>query len=149
LLARGLAGLDDETLDYFADHPQLLTFLYERASAPFAAFAGDLRIRQGRVAPPGGDRAVPLWEAALRAPLSAPDVFVRALFGEYEGRYAYLYDTIEASPPSSAAFALGFWLSDENQRVQRFRILAARCLSGYHEWRPSDHPFSRPLGDLA
>src|SRR5262245_52275576 len=149
LVARGLAGLDDETLNYFADHAQLLTFLYERASAPFAAFAGDLRIRQGRIAPPGGDRAVSLWEAALHVPLSAPDAFVRVLFGEFEGRYAYLYDTIEAAPPSSAAFALGFWLPDENQRIQRFRTLAARCLSGYHEWRPSDHPFSRPLGDLA
>src|SRR6185503_16991037 len=30
-----------------------------------------------------------------------------------------------------------------------FRMLANACLNGYREWRPSDHPFSRPLGDLA
>ena len=149
LLGRGLAGLDDETLNYFIDHPQLVTFLYERAAASFAAFGGDLRIRQGRVVPPGGERAVPLWEAVIRASVSAPDTFVRLLFGEFDGRYAYLYDTIDAAPPASAAFALGFWLPDDNQRVQRFRTLAAHCLSGYHEWRPADHPFSRPLGDLA
>src|SRR6185503_8326674 len=47
LLARGLAGLDDETLNYFAEHPPLVTFLYERASAPFAAFGGVLKIREG------------------------------------------------------------------------------------------------------
>src|SRR6185503_2867097 len=81
LLGRGLAGLDDETLNYFIDHPQLVTFLYERAAAPFAAFGGDLRIRQGRVVPPGGERAVPLWEAVIRGSVSAPDTFVRLLFG--------------------------------------------------------------------
>src|SRR5215475_4571520 len=149
LVGRGLAGLDDETLDYVADHPQMLTFLYERAAAPFAAFGDTLRIHQGRVVPPGGDRAIPLWEAAIRAPVGAPETFVRLLYGEYDGRLAYLYDVIDAAPPSSAAFALGFWLRNENQRVQRFRLLATECLNGYREWRPTDHPFSRPLGDLA
>jgi hypothetical protein len=149
LLARGLAGLDDETLNYLVDHPQLLTFLYERAAAAFAAFGDDLRIHQGRVVPPGGERAVALWEAVVRAPVSAPDAFVRLLFGESDGRLAYLYDTIDAAPPASARFALGFWLTDDSQRVRRFQALAAACVNGYREWRPSDHPFSRPLGDLA
>jgi hypothetical protein len=149
LIGRGLAGLDDETLEYFADHPQLLTFLYERAAAPFAAFGDDLRIHQGRVVPPGGDRAIPLWEAAIRAPVTAPDTFVRLLYGENDGRFAYLYDVIDAAPPGSVSFALGFWLADEHQRIQRFRVLATACLNGYREWRPTDHPFSRPLGDLA
>src|SRR5262245_17393379 len=149
LLGRGLAGLDDETLNYLADHPQLLTFLYERAAAAFAAFGDDLRIHQGRVVPPGGERAVPLWEAALHAPVSAPDQFVRVLYGEYDGRFAEPYDALDAAPAPAAAFAFGFWIADENQRAQRFRTLAAACLNGYHEWRPADHPFSRPLGDLA
>jgi hypothetical protein len=149
LVARGLAGLDDETLNYFVEHPQLLTFLYERAAAPFAAFGDDLRIHQGRVVPPGGEPAVPLWEAAIKAPVTAPDLFVRLLFGEFDGRLAYLYDAIDAAPPAAAAFALGFWISDDNQRVQRFRVLSLACANGYREWRPSDHPFSRPLGDLA
>jgi hypothetical protein len=149
LIGRGLAGLDDETLEYLAQHPQLLEFLYERAAGPFAAFGDDLRIHQGRVVPPGGERAIPLWEAALRAPVTAPETFVRLLYGEYDGRLAYLYDVIDGAPPASAAFALGFWLPDENQRVQRFRVLSTACLNGYREWRPTDHPFSRPLGDLA
>src|SRR5262245_31011808 len=92
LVCRGLAGLDDETLNYLADHPQLLMILYERAAAAFAAFGDDLRIHQGRIVPPGGERAVALWEAALHAPVSAPDQFVRVLYGEYDGRLAYLYD---------------------------------------------------------
>ena len=149
LLSRGLAGLDDETLNYFVEHPQLLTYLYERAAAPFAAFGDDLRIHLGRVVPPGGERAVPLWEAAIHASVTTPDAFVRQLFGENDGRVAYLYDAIDAAPPASAAFALGLWLPDDNQRVQRFRALAAACVSGYREWRPGDHPFSRPLGDIS
>jgi hypothetical protein len=149
LLSRGLAGLDDETLTYLAEHPQLITYLYEHAAAPFAAFGGDLRIRRGRVVPPGGDRAVALWEAAIEAPVSTPELFIRNLFGEFEGRLAYVYDVIDAAPEAAAAFALGLWLPDESQRTQRFRALVDAALNGYHEWRPSDHPFSRPLGDLA
>ena len=149
LLSRGLAGLDDETLNYLIEHPQLVTFLYERAAAAFAAFGGDLKIHQGRVVPPGGAPAVPLWEAAIRAPVAAPDTFVRLLFSEYDGRLAYVYDAIDAAPPAAAAFALGLWLPDDSLRIQRFRALVAACVNGYHEWRPSDHPFSRPLGDLA
>jgi hypothetical protein len=149
LLARGLAGLDDETLTYFVDHPTLLTFLYERASAPFAAFGDDVRIHQGRIVVPGGERADALWEAAIHAPISAPDAFVRLLFGEFDGRLAYLYDTIDAAPPASARFALGFWLTDDTQRARRFQTLATAVVNGYREWRPTDHPFSRPLGDLA
>ena len=34
LLCRGLAGLDDETLEYFAEHPVVLTYIYEHAAAP-------------------------------------------------------------------------------------------------------------------
>jgi hypothetical protein len=149
LLCRGLAGLDDETLTYFIDHPALVTMLYERAPGAFAAFSGVLRIRDGRVATPGGPDADPLWEAVVRAPVSAPDQFVRALFDENEGRVAYLYETIDAASPSSARFALGSWIADATQRTQRFRALAAACVGGYREWRPGDHPFSRPLGDLA
>ena len=149
LLCRGLAGLDDETLTYFAEHPALITLLYERASAAFAAFAGNIRIRDGRVVPPGGPQAVALWEAVVREPLTAPDRFMRALFAESDGRFAYLYDVINSASPSSAAFALGLWMPDSNQRTQRFRALANACLSSYHEWNLAEHPFSRPLGDLA
>src|SRR6187397_481857 len=63
LLCRGLAGLDDETLTYFIEHPLLITFLYEHAASEFGAFGGNLRIKAGRVVPPGDARAVPLWEA--------------------------------------------------------------------------------------
>jgi hypothetical protein len=149
LLCRGLAGLDDETLTYFVEHPALITFLYEHAAGVFGAFGSDLRIEAGRVMPPGDARAVPLWEAAVREPVTDPDRFVRVLFGDNDGRLAYLYDVIDAATPSSAAFALGLWISDDHQRTERFRALAIACANVYHEWNLQAHPFARPVGDLA
>src|SRR5262249_4248372 len=58
LLGRGFSGLDDETLNYFIDHPQLVSYLYEHAAPQFAAFGDVLRIHQGKIVPPGGPKAV-------------------------------------------------------------------------------------------
>ena len=149
LLCRGLAGLDDETLTYLIEHPGLIRFLYEQASDVFSSFGANLRIRNGRVVPPGGPEADALWEAVVREPLAAPELFTRTLFGEYEGRLAYLYNAIGQSSASSAAFALGLWIPDATQRIQRFQALAEACQTSYHEWRAEQHPFARPLGDLA
>lgn len=148
-LCRGLAGLDDETLMYFVEHPVLLRFLYERASGVFAAFGGNLRIRGGRVVPPGGPESAALWEAVVGESLASPDLFTRIVFAGHDGRLAYLYDAIASSSPPAAAFALGLWIPDINQRVQRFQALLNECVSGYHEWRTEERPFTRPLGDLA
>lgn len=149
LLARGLSGLDDESLQYLIDHPALITFLYERAATTFAAFGDAFVVRDGRVVPVGGTAAGPLWESVVREPLSAPDRFARVLFGEYNGRLAYLYDVIGAADPRATAFALGLWIEDRTLRAQRFRALAAACITAFREWHPEDHPFARPLGDFA
>src|SRR5215470_13925683 len=38
LLCHGLAGVDDETLQFFAEHPALLTRIYERSAPAFGGF---------------------------------------------------------------------------------------------------------------
>ena len=148
-LCRGLSALDDETLTYLAEHPTFLTMLYERAAPVFAAFGDNLRIHGQRVVPPGGDQAVPVWESVTREPVTSPEAFARVLFGEYEGRLAYLYDVIASAETPAAAFALGLWMADGPQRTQRFQALLDASIHGYREWRELEHPFSRPLGDLA
>ena len=148
LLCRGLAGLDDETLTYFAERPTLVKFLYEQAAGTFAAFGGNLRIHNGRVVAPGGNDAAVLWEFAVGESLATPERFVRVLYGEGDGRLAYLYNTIAMSTPSAAAFALGLWIPDATQRAKRFQALADACFDVYREWHPEQHPFARPLGDL-
>ena len=117
-LAHGLAALDDETLRFLAEHPAVVTRLYERDAAVFAAFAAHLQIRDNRVVPPGGDRAVPLWEALLNEKVAHPEGFVRELFARDKGRIAYLYDIIGHLDSSRAAFALGLWI-DDARRARR------------------------------
>ena len=80
LLCYGLASLDDETLQYLADHPAVLTQIYVMGAEAFAVFAESVRVRGGRMVPPGGDEAVPLWEAVIGESVTRPDRFLVALF---------------------------------------------------------------------
>jgi hypothetical protein len=148
LLCHALASLDDETLEFLAQHQAVLTQLYQNAAAAFAAFGASLRIRAGRVALPGGDAAAPLWEAVIGERVDVPDGFVPALFGLREGRLAYLYDTLAQLDGPVAAFALGTWMSDPAMRQARFVALADISAGSYREWHVESAPFSRPLHDL-
>jgi hypothetical protein len=148
LLCYGLAGEDDKTLMFFAEHPAVLGDLYDRAAA-FAAFGANLRIRDGRVAPPGEDLGVPLWEAAVGERVDRPDRFVRALFGDNDGRVAYLHDTIATLDAPHMAFALGAWIPSASVRLERFTALAAASVRGSREWRVTERPFSRPMSDFS
>ena len=149
LLCRGLLGADDETLAYYASHPALLTFIYERAPGAFAAFAGSLRIRNGQLVVPGGEPARALWDSALTVPTSDPDAFVRALVFEPEARPAYLYDVLATASPGSRAFALGLWIDDPAFRARRFQALVGEVRASFREWHVEELPFGRPLNDLA
>lgn len=149
LLCYGLAGLDDETLGYLAQHAGLLTELHERSATAFAAFGASLRIHAGRIVPPGGDSAVPLWEAVVRQSVANPEAFARVLFSMSGARVAYLYDTIAQLDPPNAAFVLGAWMADPALRLQRFAALLDVCSRSYREWRLDALPFSKPLHDVS
>ncbi|HEX4347699.1 MAG TPA: hypothetical protein VHZ73_09010 [Vicinamibacterales bacterium] len=149
LLCHGLAGVDDETLAYFADHPASLVDVYEHASPAFGVFASSLHVRSGRIAVPGGASAAPMWEAAVGAPVDRPDRFIRALYGDNEGRLAYLYDTISELDAPHAAFALGTWIADDATRRDRFQALALSVVRSYREWTTLERPFVRPVNDFA
>jgi hypothetical protein len=149
LLCHGLAGLDDETLAFLVEHPDVLTDLYEHLTPAFGVFGSSLHVHGGRVVPPGGDAAGPLWEAAVGAPLDRPDRFVHALYSANVGRVAYLYDTVAELDPPHAAFALGSWIADEKVRKDRFLALTSAVARGYREWPVDERPFVRPLNDIA
>jgi hypothetical protein len=148
LLAHGLSALDDETLQFVAAHPALLTALYRRHATVFASFTAHLRVHGGRVVTPGGDRAMPLWESLLAERVTNPAAFITALYGKADGRLAYLYDVIAHLDTARAAFALGLWLPDHAIRADRFRALARASSSTVNEWKSAVAPFSRPLADL-
>ncbi len=148
LVAYTLAALDDETLAYIGEHAAVLQRLYEHDFVAFGAFGATLKIREDRIEVPGGEPAAALWEGILGASVRQPELFIRALYGDYGGRLAYLYDTIAQLDEPRAAFALGLWL-DPAQRGARFTALAQAAINGYPEWRLDTLPFSRPLHDLA
>ncbi len=148
LLCHGLAALDDETLAFFADHPALLTRIYERSAPLFAAFSDGLQVRGDRIVLPGGDAAEPLWEALLLEKTTRPDRFLQQLFELNDGRLAFLYDVIAQLDPARRAFALGVWMPDPAVRFDRFKELA-HGFTSLHEWHVRAQPFGRVSHDPA
>ena len=147
-LVHGLAALDDETLQFFVDHPAAVRQLYERGAPAFATFAAHLQVRANRVVVPGGDQAVPLWEALIGEKTGRPAPFIFQLFTRDEGRLAYLYDTIGSLDPARASFALGLWIADARARVDRFRALGSAVTAmGPNVWTDRS-PFKRAPHDL-
>ena len=147
LLCLGLSSLDDATLGFFADHPQLLERIHERSAPAFAVFAGSLRVQGGRVVPPGGDAAVPLWEALALEKVTRPERFIQQLFELTEGRLAYLYDVIGALDPPRRAFALGLWQPNAALRAERFKALALG-VGAFRESHLRTLPLARASYDL-
>jgi hypothetical protein len=47
-VCHALAALDDETLQFFAEHPALLRRVYEHRAGVFAAFGSSIRVSRGR-----------------------------------------------------------------------------------------------------
>jgi hypothetical protein len=141
LLAYGLAGMDDDTLQFVADHPALLSRLAERAPAIFAAFGESVRIRNGRVVAPGGDRSAPAWESVIGEKLDRPERFLQQLFEADRGRLAYLFDVLSQvdAPMLSATL-------DGTDALKRLAALARRA---FPEWEVATAPFVRPAGDLS
>jgi hypothetical protein len=149
LMCHGLIALDDETLAYLAEHESILSRIAERAAPAFAAFSGGLRIQANRVVPPGGDAAVPLWEAATLEKVTRVDRFVAQLFELDEGRLAYLYDTIGQLDAPHRAFTLGLWMSNPQARADRFKALATVGIDAFRDWHVRVQPFGRAAYDLA
>src|SRR5262245_20198934 len=147
-LVHGLAALDDDTLQFFVDHPAAVRQLYERGAPAFATFAAHLQVRANRVVVPGGDQAVPLWEALVGEQAGQPAAFIFRLFTRDEGRLAYLYDTIGSLDPSRASFALGLWIADTRARVDRFKALGSAVTAMGHDVWTDQSPFRRASHDL-
>jgi hypothetical protein len=150
LLCHGLAGLDDPTLQYLAEHPAILRSIYTQ-SPVFAAFGSTLRIRDGRVVTPGeeqDDGARAIWETLVEAKTVDPARFIPALYSRRSGRLAYIYDTLAELDPPHRAFAMGLWLKDPERRLSQARTVVGAVADSYPEWPTPQRPFVRPLHDF-
>jgi hypothetical protein len=144
LLAYALAGVDDETLQFFADHPALLSRIAERAPAVFGAFGESIRVHNGHVIAPGGETAAAAWESVVGEKLERPDRFLQQLLELDRGRLAYLLDVLSHvdAPMLSAAIGAG-------SNADGLKHLAALARRAFPEWEVASAPFVRPAGDLA
>jgi hypothetical protein len=143
LLCYGLTGLDDDTLQFLADHAGLVSRLAERAPAMFAAFGESLRIRDGRVVVPGGDAARAAWESAVGEKVDRPERFVQQLFEADRGRVAYVFDLLSHVDRATTDLVFG---TPGNDSLKRLVSLARRA---FPEWEVATAPFVRPSSDLA
>jgi hypothetical protein len=147
LLYVGLSAVDPETLAALAASEGLLRDLYDRA-AVFAANSRMLRIRRGGLVVPGGQPASPLWESVVGAPATDPAAFVRRLYSG-EGRIAFMFDTIGSADDARQKFALGLWIPNASDRLDRFRRLASLFSAFDESWKIRATPFSHPAMDPA
>jgi hypothetical protein len=142
MLCYGLAGLDDETLQFLVDRPGLVSRLAERSAALFAAFGESLRIRDGHVVLPGGDGARPAWESVVGEKVDRPERFVQQLFEQDRGRVAYLFDLLSHVDRVTTELVFGAPSGDSLKR------LASLVRKAFPEWEAAAAPFVRPSSDL-
>lgn len=144
----GLLSLDDETRAWLANEPRLIRDLVARYSASFRVAAPGLRVAAGRIRPPGGESAVPAWEALVGRPTSRPEEFVRALLAGGDGRLAYFFAAM--APLSDRQLRFGLQLgADPGQRVEAVRRLYRAFEQVAGNWDVEDSPFRRPTLDPA
>ena len=139
--------LDDETLQYLADHPALLTQLYEHDASVFAVFGGSLRVHAGRVVPPGGADAVGAVGGGRRRDAGRGRIVSRALLTPGR-RPPRAISTTRSGARSRRArrsrSACGS--SDPAARLEAIQALAVgRIAASFPQWQPARLPFTRQL----
>jgi hypothetical protein len=150
LLYYGLCSLDLSTRQFIAANDDVVKDLYNSdRPGVFALYGRSLRVSGGRVEPPGGPPAVPLWEAVVDERVTRPERFVLKVLGNDGGRLALLYDAVAHLSPPARAFALGLWMADPKQRTDRFKRLHSASADLMSGWDPIARPFARGLYDGA
>lgn len=148
LLYRGLFQLDPATLAFVKGRADLLRALHEDSEA-FAAFAGSLTIREGRVAVPGGIEAEPLWEDLVGETVARPERFVPRLLTRDDGSVAELFDAVAHLDAPARRFALGLNEGDAHRRLDRLHELRRAFAVEPRWWRSSLGSHRRSLVDPA
>jgi len=141
LLYYGLFSLDDETVGFFAAHPDLVTSVYRRWPELFAAYAEGLHVRGGRMRVPGGEAAARAWEQALGVSAADPAHFVTALFERSAGRLVQLFGALGRLDPPHLAFALGPAVRDLPELIASAARFNPDIEPPFISWSEVDVPF--------
>jgi hypothetical protein len=146
MLYLGLLTLDDETLGFLANRPDVLLALREGAPTFGSIAAESLRVRNNRLDVPGGPEADSIWFNLVGRQPAQPAEFMRELTRRDEGRLAYFYTVVERLDRSRQAFVLGQHLPAA-QRNDFVKALYGRFRAIDPTWRIPRHPFHRPSPD--
>jgi hypothetical protein len=146
LLYRGLATLDDETLQALA-RDQATLRQWRDAAPTFSIFARSLSVRAGRVQVPGGEAYAPLWEQAVGERVQRPARFALRLAQRAEGRWFSLFDALHQSDELQRRALLG--APGSTPRRAAFEALATGFLAQPAWWQPGGRPYARPFPDPA
>lgn len=149
LLYYGLLSLDDATREWLVTEPQLIAELADQLPAAFVMAAPGLRVRGTALDVPGGEAAVPAWEALVGRGVGAAAGFTRALLRQDDGRLAFFFGTMAQLTPGQLRVALRLDSPDAAIRVaaaRRLRAVFERITPG---WRVDDRVFWRPALDPA
>ncbi len=150
LIYHGLAGMDESTRAYLAAHPSVLEACVDgRRASIMAAYGPSLRVHAGRVDVPGGEAAVPFWEAIAGERVSDPGTFLPRVLDLDRGRLALLYDALDHMDGARRGFALGPVGFAVSTRIERFKQLYAAFEPSLAGWDPEARPFSRVAFDAA
>jgi hypothetical protein len=141
MIYAGLASLDDDTLAFLDDQIDLVRALTRDDPVAFAMFGRSLRIRSGRVHPPGGDDAAAVWEHLAGQGLGNPRRFVPALFAQDGGRLAFFFDAASRLDAPRQHVLLGGHL-EGRARLDFVDRVYSRFRSFDETWRLRDQPLT-------
>ncbi len=149
LLYRGLAALDEPTLEALAADLPAVRAIYERHADAFAAFAARFEVRDGAVALPGGPGGAQAWEALVGASPGEPARFLEKLLAANGGRRAFLFDSLARLDPARRRFALGAGAAEGRASEAALHAMVAVFDRERAWWRGENGAFARPDADAA
>jgi hypothetical protein len=138
LLYRALLAVDPPTRLWLAEHPEVLRGRADR----LVAAAPGMRIREGRLLLPGGERARGAWEALVGTGTSEPAAFLARVLSEGEGTLAYFYGRMGRLTERQVAAAFGLDSDDRAERAEQGGRLYRVFRRAAGKWNPRARPFS-------
>ena len=142
-----LASTDPGTRQFLAGECERVAAIARTRAAAFSVVARSFRVRDGRMRPPGGEAALPLWRR-LGLPMTDPSAFLMRLVSADAGRLAYFYDAISQLDPVRQRFALG--LSEPaGVELATGEAIYRVCAGSDPSWSIVDRPFARMTVDVA
>lgn len=139
-----LLALDPSTRVWLADQPELIDRLMRGRAATLVVAAPGIRVANGHMWLPGGERARPAWEALVGAKAADPQSFLRRVVEADQGWLAYFFSSLSQLTDAQVRVALRLDDEDPARRVDAIERIYRVFIRAGQGWNISARPFSRP-----